>query len=143
MPKIFHILSLSLFIALATGCASSLNADRDPLFQPSAVEKFYVVRQPKDQRGIEKLIAAELSLLGKTAVSGDTPSNPEHFDALVTYVDKWWWDITTYMMELQVKIHDPRTNYIIANGHSHRTSLVRKSPESMVKEVLNKIFSTQ
>jgi hypothetical protein len=50
------------------------------------------------------------------------------------------WDITMYMLELNVEIRDPRTDYILATGKSSRTSLARKSPEEMVEEVIGEIF---
>jgi len=144
MAKALRNFILYFFLAaLVTGCASSLTVDKDPSIQLSTYDTFYIVHQPKDKRGVEKLIAAELTIMGKTATSGAAPEDPEAYDALVTYVDKWSWDITTYMLELKVELRDPRTNYVIANGHSHRTSLKRKSPEGMVKEVLTHMFSTQ
>ncbi|MFA5631130.1 MAG: hypothetical protein WC997_06445 [Porticoccaceae bacterium] len=143
MIKVLRNFILCLLTVLITGCASSLTADKDPSIQLSTYNIFYVVRQPRDERGIEKLIAAELTALGKTAFSGEAAADPEAYDVVVTYIDKWSWDITTYMLELKVELRDPRTNYVIASGHSHRTSLKRKSPEGMVKEVLNQIFSKQ
>jgi len=58
----------------------------------------------------------------------------------VTYVDKWMWDITMYLLELTITIRDPQTDYPLANGNSYHTSLTRKSPPEMVDEVLGNIF---
>jgi hypothetical protein len=143
MLSLYRHLTLCLLFLLSTGCASSLTADKDPSVQLSKMDNIYVVRQPNDNRGVEKLIANHLNTLGKNATHGSNAEAPENTDAVVTYTDKWWWDITTYMLELNVELRDPRTNYVLARGHSYRTSLVRKSPEGMVEEVLGKIFENQ
>jgi hypothetical protein len=61
-------------------------------------------------------------------------------DAIVTYVDKWFWDITMYMLELTITLRDPKTDFPLATGNSYHTSMTRKSPEGMVDEVLTNIF---
>ncbi len=94
-------------------------------------------------RGIEAMIAAELNAMGKTATSGAAAKPVSPVDAVVTYQDKWMWDITMYMLELTIDLRSPETNYKFATGRSFRTSLARKSPEEMVAEVLGEIFSTE
>ena len=127
--------------ALSIGCATtSLTSDVDPQADLSSLESFLVVKLPADNRGIEDLIARALDKRGKTAMA--TASRPDQVDAdaVVTYQDKWMWDITMYMLELNVEIRHPRTDYVLATGRSFRTSLARKSPEEMVEEVIGEIF---
>ena len=64
-------------------------------------------------------------------------------DILVTYVDRWHWDITMYMLDLRVEVRDPATDYILATSHSTRTSLSRTSPEKMVQEVVDELVRQQ
>ena len=54
--------------------------------------------------------------------------------------DKWMWDMTMYLLELTVTIHDPRTEVGLATGNSMYTSLIRKSPQAMVDEVVDNIL---
>lgn len=61
----------------------------------------------------------------------------------VTYVDKWMWDITMYLLELTVNVRDPQTGFPVAVGDSLHTSLTRKSPPEMVDEVLDNVFKAQ
>ena len=61
-------------------------------------------------------------------------------DVIVTYADRWMWDITMYMIEINIELHDPETNYVFASGKSYRTSLVRKEPDEMVDEVFRDMF---
>ncbi len=87
------------------------------------------------------MISNALDKRGKTAVAADSKPDQVDTDAVVTYQDKWMWDITMYMLELTIEVHDPRTDYIVATGVSYRTSLARTSPEEMVEEVIGEIFS--
>jgi len=127
-------------LLLATGCASTLEAKKMPGTDLSKLKTFYVQKLPADERGVEQLIAQRLTHMGFTATSGasDTPSSP--VDATVTYQDKWMWDITMYMLQLDMQVRDPRSGMVLVSGQSIRTSLVRKDPEGMVEEVLTEMF---
>lgn len=128
---------------ILSGCASSLEAEKMPGVDLAGLKSFYVRKLPADGRGIERLIAVELTEMGKRATSGAEQRPPYGVDAIVTYQDKWMWDMTMYMLELSVQVRDPENDVQLASGHSMRTSLVRKSPEEMVKEVLTQIFSAR
>lgn len=127
-------------LLLATGCSSTLQAKKMPGTDLSKLKTFYVQKLAEDGRGIEQLIARRLTHMGFTAASGasETPSSP--VDTIVTYQDKWMWDITMYMIQLSVQLRDPQSRMVLATGDSMRTSLVRKDPEGMVDEVLAEIF---
>jgi hypothetical protein len=125
------------------GCAinrESASASSD--IELSHLKKFYVLKFAPDERGINNLIATELDKLGFEASTGLESSAPKDVDAIVTYRDKWQWDITMYMIELRVFIREPQTDNLLAVGNSLHTSLTRKSPEEMVAEVLLNIFRT-
>jgi len=142
MVKVIRVALINLLAALSLGCVStSLTSDVDPQVDLSSLESFLVVRFPPDDRGIENMIANALDKRGKAAVATDSKPDQVDADAVVTYEDKWMWDITMYMLELTIEIHDPRTDYVLATGVSYRTSLARTSPEEMVEEVIGEIFS--
>ena len=125
----------ALLTAMLTGCAS-MQSSKAPGADLGHLKTFYVERLPADTRGIEKLIADRLVLMGYTATTGDAEKPASPVDALVTYQDHWMWDITMYMIKLEVQIRDGQTGLLLANGQSMRPSLQRKSPEGMVEEVL-------
>ncbi len=130
-----------LLASLLTGCANTeLVSDIDPQIDMSDIRTFHVVKFRNDNRGIEKLLSDRLNNMGFKASSGTTTISPQKVDAIIEYQDKWMWDITMYMLELNVDFRDPETNYKFASARSYRTSLARKSPEEMVEEVLNEIF---
>jgi uncharacterized lipoprotein YajG len=140
MKRLFKLLLAALVLAvMTTGCAvNRATATVDPTARLDTVKSLYVKHQEKDGRGIDKLIAENLRARGyQVSVGNEAPGRPE---AVVTYVDKWMWDITMYMLELTIQIRDPGTDYPIASGHSLHTSLTRKSPPEMVDEVLGNIM---
>jgi len=138
MRSLFRIGMLLLTLMLAA-CATT-NSARAPDADLHKLKTMYVVRGSEDERGIEKLIANRLNVMGYQCTSGDaqTPASP--VDAIVTYEDHWMWDITMYMMKLNITVHDGATGAVLANGEVMRPSLQRKSPEGMVEETLGVVF---
>jgi hypothetical protein len=121
------------------GCAvNRATATVDPSANLGSLKTMYVVKAPKDGDQINVLIADNLRTRGYTVSTGT--EKPSGVDAVVTYVDKWMWDITMYLLELTVTIRDPKNDYPLASGNSFHTSLTRKSPTEMVDEVIDNIF---
>lgn len=126
-------------LVLLTGCATNrATATVDPTANLGKIKTVHVVKVADDSRGVNDLIARQLTTMGYTATTG--PANPGGVDALVTYVDKWMWDMTMYMIELTVIVRDPASEFPLATGNSLHTSLTRKSPTEMVEEVTTNIF---
>ena len=99
----------------------------------------YVKKIPEDKGGTNELIAEKLRTKGVAVTTGEAAA-PSNVDAVVTYVDKWMWDITMYMLELTIVIRDPKNDFPLATGNSFHTSLTRLSPKEMVNEVVDNIY---
>ncbi len=142
-PRLNNCLKLLLLawaVALTTGCAvNRATATVDPSVDLQALKTLYVVQEPQDERGVGKLIADKFRALGFDTHHGEKAAGK--VDAVVTYVDKWWWDITMYLLELTITIRDPTTEFPLASGNSMHTSLTRKSPTEMVDEVVTNIMN--
>jgi len=133
---------LILIFLLSTGCSKVvIKSDSDPNTNMAELKSFYVQKFAPDGRGIEKIIAAKLEEFGFEATSGIKAIPAKSVDVIVTYKDRWMWDITMYMLEIVIQFRDPETEFIFANGTSYRTSLARESPEKMIDEVLRDIFA--
>ena len=129
----------ALVLLLLTGCAvNRATATVDPTANLAGIKTVHVVQLEKDERGVNKLIADRLNTMGFNATTSLTKSADT--DAIVTYADKWMWDITMYMIELTVVVRDPKNDFALATGNSLHTSLTRKSPVEMVDEVTANIF---
>lgn len=132
-------LLLGVLIGLS-GCVTKHNATIMPSANLAPIKNYYVVHLPADDRKINQLITEDLVRRGFQAATGESNNVPATAEALVTYFDKWMWDITMYMIQLDVQIRDPKTNIPLATGLSMRTSMARRSPKEMVKEVLDQIY---
>ena len=131
----FFIALLSIF-ALLQGCATNrATATVDQTTDLSSLKVFYVKKYSEDTRDTNVLIKDRLVEMGFHVSESDTD-----VDAIVTYVDKWFWDFTFYLLELTITLREPKTDFPLATGNSLHTSLTRKSPEGMVAEVLTNIF---
>jgi hypothetical protein len=137
LPRLISLLAV--VAALTTGCAvNRATANVDPSAKLETLKTMHVVKDPKDERGIDKLIADKLRTRGYTVSTG--AQAPASVDAMVSYLDKWMWDMTMYMLELTISIREPKTEYPLASGNSFHTSLTRKSPTEMVDEVVENIL---
>lgn len=133
-----------MLMMLMSGCAvNKMEAKIFPNQDVSKLNSFYVVKLDADKRGVNELITKKLLSIGKKASTGIEKTPAERVDAIVSYTDKWMWDITMYMIELTVVINDPLDGFPIATGYSMHTSLTRLSPEEMVDEVITNIYKEQ
>lgn len=140
--SIIRKLILLVTCAALAGCSiNKETASFDPNKDLVGNEVFYVERFDSDKRGIEKIISDNLTKRGYSGTFGEKDSAPDNATTIVTYVDKWQWDITMYLIELTVAFRDPETGAAFATGNSYHTSLTRQSPEEMVDEVLDNIFT--
>jgi len=139
--QIILLLCLLTFISL-TGCANLATGRVTPGVDIHQFNKFYVVKFKPDGRGINNLIRDELQMMGYEVKTGPENKVPEDAEVIVTYRDNWMWDITMYMIKLNIFILEPKTQKLLASGKSYHTSLTRKSPEEMVSEVLSNIFKS-
>lgn len=136
----FHsFILLLLASSLFTGCAvNRATATVDPSANLGAIKTVHVVKLPDDDGVVKDLIVNKFQSKGYTVTSGT--EKPANVDAWVTYLDKWMWDLTMYMLELTITVRDPKNDFPLASGNSFHTSLTRKSPTEMVDEVVDNIF---
>jgi hypothetical protein len=126
-------------LVLLQGCAvnrATATVDRSANLQ--TIKRAHVVQLAEDGYNVNQTIADKLNAMGITATT--SKEKRTDVDVIVTYWDKWMWDITMYLLELTVVIRDPATDFPLATGNSLHTSLTRKSQTEMVDEVLGNIF---
>ena len=127
-----------LCLALA-GCAT-VTSYRAPKVELDELGSMYVVHFDPDKRHLERIIADDLRTRGYSAKSGEEVDIPAGTNTVVTYVDHWYWDITNYMLDIEIVFREADSQKKIASGKSYRPSLQRSSPEKMIKETLNEIL---
>ena len=121
------------------GCAvNRATASADAALRWDSLKTLHVKQLEGEDGSTKKLIAEKLRANG-FKVSADPEPNVQA-DAVVTYVDRWMWDMTMYMLELTVVVREPKSDFPLATGNSFHTSLTRKSPKEMVDEVIDNIL---
>lgn len=134
----FGLLILAMVALMTTGCANRATAKIDPNARLDTIQTMHVLKIPDETANISTMIADKLRAKGYQ-VSTST-EKPQNVDAIVTYVDRWMWDITMYLLELTVTIRDGKTEFPLATGNSLHGSLTRLSAQEMVDEVMGNIF---
>ncbi|TRZ93706.1 hypothetical protein D4R78_07930 [bacterium] len=132
-------LFLILCLVAIAGCAS-LTAYYAPNRDLKNLGSMYVVHFPKDKRHLERIIADELTQRGYRATSGEEQDIPEGVNTLVTYIDHWTWDMSNYMLDIEIEFRNRQDKSLIASGKSYRPSLQRRGPDTMIKETLDKVL---
>jgi len=142
IKKIIYCITAFVFVFQLAGC--SVNKQSAQVLQSIKLDKekiMYVEKFHADGRGIDQLIAAELTKRGYKAISvGQVDASLENVGIIVTYFDKWIWDLSMYMLELDVQFRSPKDRFSLVKGNSYHTSLTRKSPEEMVSEVIGNML---
>ena len=134
------IIFIGFVVSITSGCAvNRATSNVDSTTNLSALRTMHVKKNPTDEKDIDVLIADKLRSKG-VAVTTGSEAPPSSVDATVTYIDKWMWDITMYMLELTITIRDPKTDFPLATGNSFHTSLTRLTPTEMVNEVVDNIY---
>jgi hypothetical protein len=139
MSRFLVALLTAVSLLAVGGCAvNRATATADPALRWDTLRTLHVKQLEGEDGSTKKLIAEKLAASG-FKVTADPEPNPQA-DAVVTYVDKWMWDITMYMLELTITIREPKTDFPLATGNSFHTSLTRKSQKEMVDEVVENIL---
>lgn len=139
--KFFSALFVIGALLILQSCAvNRATATLAPGADLAGIKNVYIVKEVGDDHNIDELMKTQMTKMGYSATNGPELPLPYKADAVLTYVDKWMWDMTMYMLELTVHVRNPETNASLAVGNSYHTSLTRKSPEEMVEEVLGNIF---
>lgn len=134
------LLAALLAISLV-GCMTDFQADPIPPAQRAAGMRYFVERHAQDERSLDRTIAAQLTKRGVAATSGTSAERPADCDVLVTYEDRWQWDMSMYLLSMRIDLRDPQTNALLATGNSMQTSLARKPAEEVIARIVGAFFA--
>jgi len=133
MPKLMvFILAITLTLG-TTGCVSQSSLDGfklpDEARNPDVT--FEVLHQPKDERDLNRIIVSALQSRG-FKIADYKDNNPTY---VVNYIDRWFWDMRTYLIDFRVDVRNKATGVLVATARSYQTSLAAmgKSYEGIIK----------
>jgi hypothetical protein len=133
LPRIAAALAV-----LLAGCASPASIDGIRLpreAREGAV--FGVAHQPADERGLDRVIVQALRAHGLTAeLQAQAPDPP---DFVVSYIDRWFWDMRTYLIDLRIDVRRAGNEKLVATARSYQTSLAAmgKTYQEIVRKTVD------
>lgn len=134
------VMALSL---LLSGCAvNSSTSNVTPGVSLADYESFHIVRPAETRNDLDILLRDGLVERGMSATIGTESDVPDETQVLVRYSERWVWDITTYLLNLNLQLVDAASRFPLANADIYHTSLSRKSPEQMVDDALARLLDT-
>lgn len=136
----FRLATIVLFVWVIA-CAGT-SATPLPTAARSEGDLFYVENHGNDERQLEQIILETLRARGLHAEGGAKETRPENVDFLVTYQDRWAWDMRTYLRLIQIDVRDAKTGEIVATSRSHQDSLTSmgKTYQEIIERTANQLL---
>lgn len=140
MMRILILTALMLF----AGCSTISPAVVSKGYDLAVLKTAYVVSSGKNiysGTSIATYIQPALAEHGVTATTGPLENKPKDVDFYVTYVDRWRWDITMYLLSLEISFFDNKTDQLIASGNFRNGAFhTFPSPSEKAKEIIASIY---
>ena len=135
------ILAMLVLGLLAMACAgSSANPLMGAALEPSVV--YFVENHGEDHRNLEQIIADVIEMRGIKVSSGAPGQRPANATFVVTYEDRWSWDMRTYLRDIRIEVRNVKTGTIVADAHSYQGSLsaMGQSYQEIVQRTAQQLF---
>ena len=111
-------LAVGAVAALAVGCSPVVEGRRLADSARAAGAHFFVERQPNDTRNLDAVLEESLRAHGVTITRDRAQA-----DFVVTYEDRWMWDMRMYLRDFSIEVRDAKTELVVGSGKSHQDSL--------------------
>ncbi|MDZ7668329.1 MAG: hypothetical protein U5Q16_02525 [Gammaproteobacteria bacterium] len=135
-------LTLTCILLFVTGCVTRL--DGQVLDQSLRDGRYYVERQVNDDRNLNAGIAEELRKRGIDATAGEAADKPDDAAYTVNYIDRWYWDMRMYLIDLRIEVRD-RNSTLVGYGESRQTSLAAmgKTHTDIINRALDQMLEPE
>jgi len=129
-------------IAFVAVLLASCTHDVNGLAIPGEIRshtRFVVLHQQKDSRHLDAVVAELMRARGLDAVA----SSEEGPDYVVTYIDRWYWDMRTYLIDFRVDVREYGTNVLVATARSIQDSLgaMGRTHRSVIESVVDTLLA--
>ena len=129
-----------LLVLLLGGCASyDTQVARGPGL--ADVQRFFVIANANDSRGLAHRLTASLRARGLAAETGPRTMMSDDTQAVVTYDDHWAWDFGERLVHLQINVRDARTSQPLAAATFSAKIPGRKSTAEIVDELVARVVA--
>jgi hypothetical protein len=134
--------SVSLLALLLVGCVGNTSGQLTLPQEQARAGSYFVERHDKDNRDLATTIAKAMQARGLQATAGTAAERPAEAKYVVTYVDKWMWDMRMYLYDLRIDLRDARDQSILGYGQSMQSSLkaMGQTHEDVINRALDQLF---
>jgi len=141
MKSAFHFLLLMLACAVFAGCASTETRVVEKGRSLKEVRHFFVLRNLKDNHGIDVRIVRALQARGFTAESGPITMLPDSAKAVIVYEDRWAWDFSDHMVYLKLGARDPQAVFPYVTASYLKQVAFTTEVDDVIEQVLEKLLA--
>jgi hypothetical protein len=141
MKSAFQLIALLFACGVFAGCASTQTNVVEKGRSLKGVERFFVLRNLKDNHSIDKSIVRALQARGFEATSGPITLLPDNAQTVIMYEDRWAWDFGNHMVYLKIGARDPSAvfPYVTASYLDHVA--LRTNVDEVVSGVVNDLLA--
>lgn len=135
--KIFIIAVLFLSIV---ACSSTIGGYVVPGESIDRNLVYKIEKSKTDERGLDEIILRQLKKKG-LKVFIESSDTSKDYDVKIVYGGQWQWDVTWYLLNVDIRFYEKEPSLLLASAYSHRTSFVRKNPAEVIDEAISALFT--
>jgi hypothetical protein len=139
--SVVRLVLMMLACALVAGCASTQTQVTEKGRSLKDVRRFFVLRNLKDNHGIDVRIVRALRARGFEAESGPITLLPDSAQAVVVYEDRWSWDFSDHMVYLKLGARDPQSVFPYVSASYLKQVAFTTQVDEVVTLVVNELLA--
>jgi hypothetical protein len=106
-------------------------------------KRFFVLRNHKDNHGIEDRIVRALRARGFEVTSGPATLQPDSAQVVIGYDDYWAWDFGEHMVMLKLSARDPQAAFPFVTASYVKQVEFSTDAERVVGQVVDELLGTR
>jgi hypothetical protein len=135
-------LASSALLLLALGCATSQDIVANPGVTGRQYKSAYLVAHNDKSADVDAAIQRELFRRGIAVSSGPDGKQPPEADLIVKYADSWSWDVTMYLVSLDIQMFDAKSGNLVATAKWKNSAMHGwHGLESVVSDLVGGMFT--
>jgi len=143
MKSVLHLLAVLVACTVFAGCASTQTKVIEPNRSLQGVERFFVLRNLKDNHGIDRSIVRALQTRGLEVTSGPITLLPDNAQVVIVYEDRWSWDFGNHMVYLKLGARDPAAVFPYVTSSYLDQVALKTNVDQIVSEVVGELLAAR
>jgi hypothetical protein len=141
LAMIFSRAAVATVALLLCACVATVSGQMTIPKEVAVKSVYFVERSPKDGRDLAAIIVERMKARGLEASTGAVA--PASATYVVSYIDKWQWDMRMYLWDMRIEVRDAKDHSIIGYGESAQSSLkaMGKNFADIIDIALDQLFN--